>query len=186
MEYERIAKELSRIMMSFFKEKEQLLEKTIGRIVKRLNAGGKMLVFGNGGSASQSQHFSSELVNTFYQERPALAALSLCTDTSALTSIANDSSFEYVFSRQVEAVGREGDIVLGLSTSGDSPNVIQAFKTAKKMGMLTVALTGEGGGAVGNITDILLDVPSKDTPRIQEVHLFLLHALAQEIEKRMF
>jgi Phosphoheptose isomerase len=107
----------------------------------------------------------------------------LTTDTSALTSIANDSSFDYVFSRQIEALGTKGDIAIGLSTSGNSPNIIEAIKTAKKRGLLTAAFTGEGGGNLASLPDFLIDVPSEETPRIQEIHLILLHLLAQKIEE---
>ncbi len=148
-----------------------------------MKAGHKILVFGNGGSAAQAQHFAAELVNRFLKERPALPAISLTTDTSALTSISNDISFDLVFSRQIEALGQTGDIALGLSTSGNSPNVIEAINAAKKKGMLTVVLTGRGGGKLSSLPDYLLDVPSESVPRIQEAHLFVLHLWAQMIEK---
>jgi D-sedoheptulose 7-phosphate isomerase len=111
--------------------------------------------------------------------------LSLTTDTSSLTSIANDFAFDYVFSRQLEALGNEGDVVLALSTSGESQNVIRALQTAREKGLFPIGLTGEGGGTVGSLCEILLDVPSQDTPRVQEIHLFLLHMLCQEIEERV-
>jgi D-sedoheptulose 7-phosphate isomerase len=147
-----------------------------------LRSGHKILVFGNGGSASQAQHFASELVNRFLRERPALAALALTTDTSALTSIANDADYEQVFSRQVEALGSPGDVALGLSTSGNSPNVLKALGKAKEMGLVTVALTGRAGGLLVDLADYLLDVPSDATPRIQEIHLLLLHLMAEDLE----
>ena len=185
MGYEQVAKELSQIMEEFFVEKGQLFNRVISRAVECLKTGGKILVFGNGGSAAQAQHFAAELVNKFLKERSALPAISLTTDTSALTSIANDASFAYVFSRQIEALGRKGDLALGLSTSGDSPNVIEAIKKAKEEDLVTVALTGKGGGSLRSLPDFLLDIPSHSTPRIQEGHLILLHLLAQEIEMRM-
>jgi D-sedoheptulose 7-phosphate isomerase len=185
MEYERITRELSQIMEKFFVEKGQLFEKAVSRVVESLKTGRKIIVFGNGGSAAQAQHFAAELVNKFLRERPALAAISLTTDTSALTSIANDTSFDYVFSRQIEAIGEKGDIALGLSTSGNSPNVIEAIKKSQEAGLMTIALTGAGGGKLRSFPDFLLDIPSRNTPRIQEGHLILLHLLAQEIEERL-
>lgn len=185
MEYEQIARELSQIMDEFFDEKGKLVEKVIDRTVESLKAGRKILVFGNGGSAAQAQHFSAELVNKFLMEREPLAAISLTTDTSSLTSIANDTSFDYVFSRQIEALGLEGDTALALSTSGNSANVIEAIKKAKQKGMVTVALTGKGGGKLRSLPDFLLDIPSTSTPRVQEAHLIILHLLAQEIERKL-
>lgn len=185
MGFEDSAKELSRVIEKFFSEKRGLFEDIIDIMVRSLRSGHKILVFGNGGSAAQAQHFSSELVNKFLKERPALTAISLTTDTSALTSIANDVSFDHVFSRQIEALGEKGDVALGLSTSGNSSNVIEALKEAKQRELMTVAFTGAGGGRLSSLPDFLLDVPSSSTPRVQEVHLLLLHLLAEEIEKRL-
>jgi D-sedoheptulose 7-phosphate isomerase len=185
MGFEDRAKELEKVTQEFFLEKSALFEEIIEVMVECLRSGQKILVFGNGGSAAQAQHFASELVNKFLKQRPALPALSLTTDTSALTSIANDGSFDQVFSRQIQALGEKGDVALGLSTSGNSPNVIEAFKDAKQKEIVTVALTGEGGGRMSSLPDFLLEVPSTSTPRIQEVHLLLLHLLAEEIEIRL-
>ena len=185
MNYKNKARELGEIIDQFFTSKAALLEEVINQTVGRLKAGGKILVFGNGGSAAQAQHFAAEMVNKFLKERPAYAALSLTTDTSALTSIANDASFSQVFSRQIEALGAEKDVALGISTSGNSLNVIEALKRAIEMKMLTVALTGKGGGQLALLPDYLFDVPSRSTPRVQEVHLLFLHLLAEEIERRM-
>lgn len=171
------------ISRKFFSENKRVYDKVLDEMVECLNRACKILVFGNGGSASQAQHFSAELVNRFQQDRSALAALALTTDTSALTSIANDMTFEFVFSRQVQALGKKGDIALGLSTSGNSPNMIQAFKSAREQGLLTIALTGCSGGQLAAYTDLLLPVDSEDTPRIQEVHLLLLHLIAEHIER---
>jgi len=185
MKYEdQIAKQ-AQITQDFFDQKEIQYAKAVDEICARLKRGHKIIVFGNGGSAAQAQHFAAELVNKYLKSRRAIPALSLTTDTSALTSIANDLSFEYVFSRQLEALGKEGDIVLALSTSGESQNVIQALKTAREKGLFTICLTGDIGGTVGSLCEVLLDVPSQETPRVQEVHLFLLHQLAQEIEERV-
>ncbi len=174
--------EVRRAGLAFFEERGQRFQETLDCMGECLRSGHKILVFGNGGSASQAQHFASELVNRFLQERPALAALALTTDTSALTSIANDADYEQVFSRQVEALGSPGDVALGLSTSGNSPNVLKALGKAKEMGLVTVALTGRAGGLLVDLADYLLDVPSDATPRIQEIHLLLLHLMAEDLE----
>lgn len=174
--------EVRRAGLAFFEESGQRFQETLDCMGECLRSGHKILVFGNGGSASQAQHFASELVNRFLRERPALAALALTTDTSALTSIANDADYEQVFSRQVEALGSPGDVALGLSTSGNSPNVLKALGKAKEMGLVTVALTGRAGGLLVDLADYLLDVPSDATPRIQEIHLLLLHLMAEDLE----
>lgn len=184
MKYKNVVTELAQTIQDFFANKETHFAQAVDEICARLKRGHKIIVFGNGGSAAQAQHFAAELVNKFIKPRRAIPALSLTTDTSSLTSIANDMAFDYVFSRQLEAFGNEGDVVLALSTSGESQNVIRALHTAKERGLFTVALTGEGGGTVGSLCEILLDVPSHDTPRVQEAHLFLLHMLCQEIEEK--
>lgn len=186
MKYHNVSSELESVIKEFFNTKEQVFAAMIEQIVLQLRSGCKILVYGNGGSASQAQHFAAELVNKFLKKRSALPAIALTTDTSALTSIANDEAYDQVFSRQLEALGKEGDISLGLSTSGNSPSVIKAMDTSRKNGLLTIALTGEGGGQLADKADYLLDVPSGFTPRIQEVHLVILHLMAQEIEERMF
>jgi D-sedoheptulose 7-phosphate isomerase len=185
MEYRTVPGELSRLLEDFLHQKGLLLEKAAHALVKALKSGHKVLVFGNGGSAAEAQHLAAELVNKFSRPRKPLRAVALTTDTSTLTSIANDSSYESVFSRQVEALGDEGDIVLALSTSGTSPNIVAGLKAAREKKMLTIALTGEGGGKLGPLVDFLLDVPSRSTPRIQEVHLVLLHLIAQELDDRL-
>ncbi len=185
MTYDKRIDELTQALRSFFGQKSETFAKAVREVTRSLNRGQKILVFGNGGSASQAQHFAAELVNKFLLRRPAIPAIALTTDTSVLTSIANDESFDEVFSRQVEALGQKGDIALGLTTSGNSPNIIRAVETAKDYGLLTVVFTGEGGGKVGPFSDILCDVPSASTPVVQEVHLLLLHLLAEEVEKSM-
>jgi len=185
MNYSHIIQEYNQILEEFFAAKRNLFEKIIDVATECLKSGHKILVFGNGGSAAQAQHFAAELVNKFLKKRQPLKAISLTTDTSALTSIANDSSFDDVFSRQIEALGSKEDLTLALSTSGNSPNVIKGVSRAKEKGLLTVALTGKGGGKLTQSVDYLLDIPSKSIPRIQEVHLLLLHLLAQEIEERL-
>ncbi|MGD9344334.1 MAG: SIS domain-containing protein [Candidatus Aminicenantes bacterium] len=183
MIYDKRIQELARVMGSFFEKRGGDFGQVVHEFIDRLNRDQKVLVFGNGGSASQAQHFAAELVNKFLRKRSAIPAIALTTDTSVLTSIANDESFDAVFSRQVEALGKEGDIALGLTTSGNSPNIVEAVKRAKERGLLTIVFTGEGGGKIGPLPDILCDVPSSHTPLIQEVHLLLLHLLAEEIEK---
>lgn len=155
-------------------------------ICRSLQSGGKVLIFGNGGSAAEAQHFAAELVNKFHTMRPAIRALALTTDTSVLTSVGNDLAFDQVFSRQVEAWGDRGDVALALSTSGLSPNVLAAVQTAKRLGLVTVGLTGRNGGPLAALVDHWLGVPSDRTPRIQEAHLFLLHRLAWEVEADLF
>jgi D-sedoheptulose 7-phosphate isomerase len=155
-------------------------------IAGSLRAGGKLLICGNGGSAADAQHYATELVARLYQrERPALAAIALTTDTSALTALANDYGFEQVFARQVEALGREGDVLLGLSTSGNSPNVLRAIEEARRRKLAVVVFSGEGGAMV-RTADVALAVPSQNTMRIQEIHLALGHALCKLIEDLMF
>lgn len=144
--------------------------------------GGKLLVFGNGGSAADAQHMAAELVNRFQRERPALAAIALTTDTSILTSVANDDSFDRVFVRQIEALGRAGDVALGISTSGASPSVVTALEAARARGLKTIAMTGRDGGAAGRAADVHINVPADSTARIQEVHLTLIHAICELIE----
>jgi len=148
-----------------------------------LAAGGKVLLFGNGGSAGDAQHVAAELVWRYQRTRAALAAIALTTDTSVLTSIANDVSFDQVFARQVEAIGRRGDVAVGISTSGTSTNVVRGLDTGRAHGLKTVAFTGAGGGAVGRAADIHVNVPSAVTPRVQEVHRTLLHVMCDLIER---
>ncbi|NIM90385.1 MAG: SIS domain-containing protein [Candidatus Aminicenantes bacterium] len=185
MNYQNLIHQYTKILEEFFTVKESLFEEFLNLTAESLKAGHKILVFGNGGSAAQAQHFAAELVNKFLKIRLPLKAISLTTDTSALTSISNDSSFEYVFSRQIEALGEKGDVAVALSTSGDSSNVIRAIEVAKRKELLTAGFTGKGGGQLSQLVDYLLDVPSESTPRIQEAHLLLLHLLAQELEERL-
>jgi D-sedoheptulose 7-phosphate isomerase len=147
-----------------------------------LQAGKKLLVFGNGGSAADAQHLSAELVGRFQKERPGLPAIALTVDTSALTSIANDYSFRHVFARQIEALGQPGDVALGISTSGESPNVIAGLETARARGLKTIALTGRDGGAAGRTADIHVNVPDHSAARVQEVHMTLLHVMCEVVE----
>ena len=150
--------------------------------VKSLNDGGKILLFGNGGSAADAQHIAAELVGRYKVERKGLPAIALTTDTSVLTAIANDYGFNHVFDRQVEALANEHDVVIGISTSGNSVNVINALKIAKNIGCKTVGLSGWHGGKMKMICDVNLVVPCEDTPRIQEMHIVIGHTLCHLIE----
>ena len=147
--------------------------------------GGQLLVFGNGGSALDAQHFAAELVGRFSRERRALAAIALTTDTSIITSVANDSSYDKVFTRQIEALGRRGDVAWGISTSGASRNVLEALQFAKSRGLSTIALTGRDGGSIGAAADLHLNVPHQVTARIQEVHRTLIHAVCELVEREV-
>ncbi len=174
-------------------ESARALEETAGRlageiaaaaamIASSISGGGKLLLCGNGGSAADSQHMAAEIVGRFLRERDAWPAIALTTDTSILTSVANDYGFDYVFERQVIAHGNKQDVLLGISTSGNSPNVIKALQAARAKRMKTIALTGRGGGRMAGLADILLDADSTHTPRIQETHSFIIHVVCDLIE----
>jgi len=158
------------------------LTAAVGLCCTALRNGGKLLVAGNGGSAADAQHVAGELVGRFLRERRALPAIALTTDTSILTSIGNDYGFAKVFERQVEAHGRPGDVLLAISTSGNSENILRAIAAARRSQMRVIGLTGRGGGGMRALCDVCLCAPSEDTPRIQECHLILEHALCAEIE----
>ena len=180
------AAELHDVLRRFLETRSGVFSAAAIAIATSVRAGGMVLVFGNGGSAAEAQHFAAELVNGLSRrEKPPLPAIALTTDTSCLTAIGNDRGFDHLFSRQVEALGKSGDVAFALTTSGKSPNVLEALKAARTQGLVTIALTGEGGGDVAPLTDYLLDVPSRSTPRIQEAHLFILHLLAGELEARV-
>jgi D-sedoheptulose 7-phosphate isomerase len=147
--------------------------------------GHKLLVFGNGGSAADAQHLTAELVGRFEADRRPVAAIALTTNQSILTAWSNDHSFDDVFARQVEALGREGDVALGISTSGNSANVVQGLRRARELGLRTAGLTGKGGGALVDLCDVLVTVPLESTARIQEVHLVTYHAICGALEERL-
>ncbi|WP_204251241.1 D-sedoheptulose 7-phosphate isomerase [Elioraea rosea] len=155
-------------------------------LVAAIRTGNKLLICGNGGSAADAQHWAGELVSRFLYDRPGLPAIALTTDSSIMTAIGNDYGYERLFSRQVEALGTKGDVLFALSTSGRSPNVIAALKAAREKGMVTVGFTGEGGGDMPPLCDILLRVPSAATPRIQEGHEALGHAICALVEATLF
>ena len=154
--------------------------------IKKLKADKKILLFGNGGSATQAEHIAAELVGKFYSIRKPLPAIAFSTSSAIITATANDISFDDIFSRQIEALGRKGDIAIGLSTSGNSINVINAIKKANDLGLYTVALTGESGGKLKDIVNLCINVPSHKTPRIQEMHLLIGHILCEIIEHKLF
>ncbi|RMX04175.1 SIS domain-containing protein [Corticibacter populi] len=162
------------------------LEKVARACIASLGQDGKILLAGNGGSAADAQHIAGEFVSRFEFDRPGLPAIALTTDTSILTAIGNDYGYEKLFSRQVQALGRRGDVFIGYSTSGRSPNVLKAFEEARRLGLVTVGLTGNRGGAMLELCDHLLAVPSAHTPRIQEGHLLLGHTLCQLVEQAIF
>jgi len=155
-------------------------------IAESFRGGGKLLLFGNGGSAADAQHVAAEFVGRFQRERAALAAIALTADTSVLSSIANDYAFERIFARQVEALGRQGDVAFGISTSGRSPNVLAGLTTARERGLKTLALTGGDGGAIGKAAHTHVNVTSDSTARVQEVHRTLLHAICDLVERGLF
>ena len=154
-------------------------------LIRAYRCGHAMLLFGNGGSAADAQHIAAELVGRFRLERPALRAEALTVNTSALTAIANDFSFDAVYARQIEAFGQPGDVAIGLSTSGRSPNVVRALETARRLGLRTVAMTGSAGGPAREVAEFWVGVPSADTPRIQESHIMIGHIWCELIESAM-
>ena len=158
------------------------IKKACETAVVTLKAGGKILLCGNGGSAADAQHIAAELTGRYKTERGALAGIALTTDTSALTAIGNDYGYEFVFSRQLEALGREGDLLIAISTSGNSGNVVKALELAQKIGIKTIGLSGRTGGAMNELCELNLVVPSNDTPRIQEMHIMIGHIICQAID----
>src|SRR5580698_5244035 len=158
------------------------ISRVVDLLVQRLSAGNKLLVCGNGGSAADAMHICAELVGRFFKERRALPAIALNTDPAVLTAWSNDYGYQSVFSRQVEALAKPGDVVWGISTSGNSRNVVAALKTARELGASTIALTGQGGGAMADYADVLLDVPLSVTPRIQEVQSVTYHIICEAVE----
>ena len=166
----------------FFKASAARVAETAARLIQVLQKGGKLLLFGNGGSAADAQHLAAEFVNRFVAERPAMPAIALTTDSSVVTSIGNDYDFKRIFARQVEAHGRRGDMAIGLSTSGRSPNVLEGLRTARAGGLVTVGFTGIQGEVMQPLCDHLLTVPSRDTARVQEVHILTGHILCQLVD----
>ena len=176
-----------RVKQSFLKENLDTLVAVIDLIAAALRKGNKLLLFGNGGSAADAQHIAAEFVNRFRIERPPLAALALTTDTSALTSIANDYDYKEIFSKQVRALGKEGDVAIAISTSGNAANVLEAIDACKKLKITTVGFTGGDGGRMANRADYLLRVSeSKATARIQETHILVAHVICEMVDQKLF
>lgn len=167
---------------NYFAANEEKIARLARVICTAFESGNKILLFGNGGSAADAQHIASEWIGHFMRERKPLPAIALTTDTSALTSISNDYGFEHVFSRQVRALGRKGDVAIGISTSGNSSNVLEGIKAANELGLVTVGLTGRDGGRIGSEVQYLLNVPHTETPRIQEIHTMTGHILCELVD----
>jgi D-sedoheptulose 7-phosphate isomerase len=169
---------------------DQAIQKSIKEAAalcsRSLKKGNKIIFAGNGGSAADAQHLAAELVNRFSFDRPALAAVAITTDTSVITSISNDYKFEKLFARQLEAIGKSGDIFISLSTSGNSANILEGLRVAKKLGLITIGLTGISGGKMKKFCDMIIKVPSDETPRIQEVHILIGHIICSLVENSLF
>ncbi len=179
-----IVSESVRVKEEAFRQNMEKIQSAVAMITDCFKDGRKLLICGNGGSAADSQHIAAEFVGRFQKERKALAAISLTTDTSILTCLSNDYQFDCVFSRQVEALGERGDVFLGLSTSGNSKNVVQAARAARSKGMRTIAMTGEGGGLLAEAVELCLAVPSKVTARVQESHSTIAHVICELVEEQ--
>ncbi|MBM4330208.1 MAG: D-sedoheptulose 7-phosphate isomerase [Deltaproteobacteria bacterium] len=179
-------RESADLKVRFIRQNAEILSQVVKMIVEAFKAGNKVLLFGNGGSAADAQHIAAEFVNRYQIERPPLPAIALTTDTSILTSIANDYGYIDSFAKQVKALGREGDVAIGISTSGTAANVIKAVKVAREMGLKTVAITGGEGGDLAKLTNISLIVDSPSTPRIQEVHITIGHVLCEMVDWMLF
>jgi len=182
----KIFEESAQVKIKFARENAEKIFEVVQLIAQTFRNGKKVLIFGNGGSAMDASHIAAEFVNRFLMERPPLPAIALNTDVAVLTSISNDYDYSQVFSKQLTALGHEGDVVIGISTSGNSLNVIKAIEVAKKNGMKTVVLTGGTGGKLANMADFTLTVPTKHTPRIQETHITLGHTICQMVDEELF
>ena len=179
-------KESIRVKEAFVNENLSKLVNVVEAVTGALKAGNKILIFGNGGSAADAQHIAAEFVNRFVIERPPLPAIALTTDTSIITSIGNDYDFSEIFSKQIRAIGQPGDIAWGISTSGNSANVLKALEVAKKMDLVTIAFTGKDGGNIAKIADLSVNVSSSVTARIQEVHITAGHAICDLVDVKLF
>ena len=182
----KIFKESIRVKEAFVNENLSKLVSVVEAVTGALKAGNKILIFGNGGSAADAQHIAAEFVNRFVIERPPLPAIALTTDTSVITSIGNDYDFSEIFSKQIRAIGQPGDIAWGISTSGNSANILKGLEVAKKMGLVTIAFTGKDGGAITKIADLSVNVSSSVTARIQEVHITAGHAVCDLVDIKLF
>lgn len=182
----KIFRESNLVKETFINENLLKIVEVVEVIVGVLKAEGKILIFGNGGSAADAQHLAAEFVNRFLIERPPLPAIALSTDSSVITSIGNDYDFSEIFSKQIRAIGKEGDLAWGISTSGRSPNVLKGLIQAKKMGLITLGLTGRDGGEIAQVVDYSLHVSSDSVPRIQEAHLTAGHTICELVDFRLF
>ena len=182
----KIFRESNRVKEAFINDNLGKLASVIEAVTTALKAGNKIMIFGNGGSAADAQHIAAEFVNRFVIERPPLPAIALTTDTSVLTSIGNDYDFSEIFAKQIRAFGQQGDIAWGISTSGNSPNVLKALEAAKKMGLVTLAFTGKDGGSIAQMADYVLNVASPVTARIQETHITAGHAICELVDIKLF
>jgi D-sedoheptulose 7-phosphate isomerase len=182
----KIFRESCQVKEAFVNDNLNRIVTVVGVVTAALKAGNKILLFGNGGSAADAQHLAAEFVNRFVIERPPLPAIALTTDTSIITSIGNDYDFADIFSKQIRAIGQKGDIAWGMSTSGASVNVVKGLEAAKKIGMVTIGLTGRDGGDVARIVDHALNVSSTSTPRIQEVHITVGHVICEMVDFKLF
>lgn len=179
-------RESLRVKSEFFRVNQETIAQTAETIAHGLRTGHKVLFFGNGGSAADAQHLAAELVGRFGPDRLPLPAISLTTDTSVLTAVGNDYGYEKVFARQIEALGQAGDTAVAISTSGNSPSVIEAIDVARSKGLFTIGLSGETGGKMKDRVEVLFRVPSRETPRIQETHILLGHILCELVDRELF
>jgi len=182
----KTARESIETKQSFFDANSELVANAAGLMIDSIKSGGKVMVFGNGGSAADAQHIAAELVNKLTFDRPPIAAVALTTDTSILTSVGNDSTFDDLFARQVRALGRRGDVSLAISTSGNSPNVLRAVEASHELGIKTIALAGRDGGKLADAVDVALIVRADSTQRIQETHITIGHILCEIVESALF
>lgn len=178
--------ESAALKLSFAEKNLKTIIAVVDLIVDAFHEGNKVMIFGNGGSAADAQHIAGEFINRFLIERPPLPAVALSTDTSVITSIGNDYNFDQIFLKQIKALGKEGDIAWGISTSGNSPNVLKGLKAAKGMGMKTIGMTGKDGGKMGKMVDFHLNVESDMTPRVQETHITLAHVICELVDIKLF
>jgi len=182
----KIFRDSIQVKESFLNENLYRIVAVVDAVTEALKVGNKILLFGNGGSAADAQHLAAEFVNRFLIERPPLPAIALTTDTSVITSIGNDYDFSEIFSKQIRAIGLKGDIAWGISTSGNSVNVVKGLEAAQKIGMVTIGLTGRDGGDIGKMVDLHLNVSSNSTPRIQEAHITVGHVICEMVDFKLF
>jgi len=185
MNQKKYIQKICKIIKQSYDKNSENLNKAIFMLNEALLTGKKILIFGNGGSAADAQHMAAELVVRFKLNRPAYPAIALTTDTSILTSCGNDYSFDKIFSRQIEALGNNGDVAIAISTSGNSKNILEGIKTARKKGLYIIGLSGNNGGKMKNMCDILIDAKSKETMFIQQVHIAFIHLICDAVEKRL-